>query len=148
MLLVLFGKTGDTKRDHVGVRLRRQRLETIGGGDADDVPLWTLPLDTVADVKLENPTPSHQSQKLQQLPRPVMIVVPCTLIDNWTNELNKWGIFSVAYLGKTNEVEGTLDAARRGTVEIVLMSYEQMVSKTKSYNNLQLINCTSNQPSP
>ena len=142
MLLVLFGKTGESVRDNAGVRLRRHRPETTAGAAAADVPLWTPALDTVAGVKLEHNALSHQPQP-QQFPHPVMIVVPTTVIDNWTTELNKWGTFSIVYLGKSKEVEGTFDAARRGTVEIVLMSYEQMVSTinpTSTYN-LHKTNC-------
>ena len=120
VLLALFGKTGEPGRDNANVRLRRHRPEATAAAGA---PLWTPPLDTVADVKSENAT---QPQPLQ-FPHPVMIVVPCTVVDNWTTELNKWGTFSIAYLRQKNEVDGTLDAAKRGTVEIVLISYEQMV---------------------
>ena len=124
VLLVLFGKTGEPARDHAGVRQRRHRPEITGAAAAAaEAPLWTPPLDTVAaGANLENTALTPQPQP-QQFPYPVMIVVPCTVIQNWTNELNKWGIFSIAYCN-ARDFDGTLDAARRGTVEVVLMSYE------------------------
>ncbi|CAM9222754.1 unnamed protein product, partial [Phaeothamnion confervicola] len=58
--------------------------------------------------------------------RPVLVVCPASVLASWLKHLEEWGRFAVAPLRGKKDLEATLDRARRGKVEIVLMSYPML----------------------
>jgi hypothetical protein len=56
----------------------------------------------------------------------VMIVSPKSVVNNWRDELERWGCFEVLVANKAEQHEGVLAAARNGEVEVVLVSYPQL----------------------
>ncbi|KAK9459004.1 P-loop containing nucleoside triphosphate hydrolase protein [Lipomyces oligophaga] len=53
----------------------------------------------------------------------VLLICPGTLVLNWRQELNRWGWW-IIYDFMTNKKEDSLSAARRGSCEILITTYE------------------------
>jgi DNA excision repair protein ERCC-6-like 2 len=88
LLLALFGKTGRKLEDHANNRLRRRR-------DSEENSKIFSALNT-------NP--------FKTWTRPCLIVCPASVIDNWRDELSRWGYFLVSHLLGSNQDGGCLEA--------------------------------------
>jgi superfamily II DNA or RNA helicase len=54
----------------------------------------------------------------------VLIICPGSLMDNWASELNTWGFWEIdRYHGSAQNKEAVLSAAKSGSVEIVITTY-------------------------
>lgn len=76
LLLAIFGKTGRKLEDQANNRLRRRReteekSKLLSAVSTDSFKKWT---------------------------RPCLIVCPASVIDNWRDELSRWGYFLVSHL--------------------------------------------------
>lgn len=67
---------------------------------------------------------------LYMMAKPSLVVVPRTLVDNWSAELARWGYFLIDVLQhdpkKTDIAEDIIQRALHGQAEIVLVSYSQL----------------------
>jgi len=59
---------------------------------------------------------------------PVLVVVPASLVENWTKELSTWGFFSVEVLQnlKREEILAGVKRATQAMSDVVLLGYEAM----------------------
>lgn len=85
LLLAIFEKTGKKSEDHQVNRMRRRR-------STDEKPL-------MASLVMEP----------KKWTLPSLIVCPASVIDNWRDELSRWGYFLICHLG-TNQ-DGSCDEA-------------------------------------
>jgi DNA excision repair protein ERCC-6-like 2 len=88
LLLALFEKTGRKLEDHANNRLRRRR-------------------ETEERSKILSAVSIEPSKKWTQ---PCLIVCPASVIDNWRDELARWGYFLVSHLLGSNQDGGCLEA--------------------------------------
>lgn len=94
LLLALFEKTGKKSDDHQTNRMRRRRSteeKSLMASLTAEPKKWTLPC---------------------------LIVCPASVIDNWRDELLRWGYFLVRHLG-TNQDGGcdmTIEDAKNGYI--------------------------------
>ncbi|EEY14438.1 stretch responsive protein [Verticillium alfalfae VaMs.102] len=68
----------------------------------------------------------------------VLIICPGSLIENWKNELNRWGWWSIdLFHGSTAQKEDVLGAARAGMLEIMVTTYQTYKNHASSINTIQ-----------
>lgn len=55
----------------------------------------------------------------------VLIICPSSLIHNWQSELETWGWWNIyVYHGKQEDKEAALEAAKHGSLEIMITNYD------------------------
>ncbi|ORY06904.1 SNF2 family N-terminal domain-domain-containing protein [Clohesyomyces aquaticus] len=117
-----------------GVRFLHERfVRQTGALLGDDMGLGktiqVIAFLTAAFGKTASESDAKRMRKVRRLgdggwyPR-ILIVCPGTLMQNWEDELEKWGWWDVhKYHGNTREKKAVLDAARKGMVEIMITTY-------------------------
>lgn len=59
----------------------------------------------------------------------MLVVCPASVVENWKNELDRWGHFLVEILGKTTAtIDSQLELLRYGRTEILLTSYDRLTT--------------------
>ncbi|KAM0333290.1 hypothetical protein ACHAQA_001951 [Verticillium albo-atrum] len=68
----------------------------------------------------------------------VLIICPGSLIENWKNELNRWGWWSIdLFHGSGTQKEDVLGAARAGMLEIMVTTYQTYKNHASAINTIQ-----------
>ncbi|KAF2494215.1 hypothetical protein BU16DRAFT_463647 [Lophium mytilinum] len=67
----------------------------------------------------------------------VLVVCPGSLMQNWQDELDRWGWWQVdVYHGQPSDREAALQAARRGRLEIMITTYSTYRINSSSINTI------------
>ncbi len=70
--------------------------------------------------------------------RQALVVLPKSLLRNWVNELNQWGSFAHATLyGSADQKAAALEAARSGTAEVLLTTYDVYTSRLADLQDIE-----------
>jgi SNF2 family DNA or RNA helicase len=52
---------------------------------------------------------------------PILVIVPPSVIANWSNEFNQWGHFSVEIFGRENDRLASISQVKKGIKDILLI---------------------------
>lgn len=80
----------------------------------------------------------HEAEGRDKWYPKVLIVCPSSLIENWMQELEKWGWWYVfKYHGSKSDKENALNAAEKGSLEIMITNYETYRINAMEINEIE-----------
>lgn len=66
---------------------------------------------------------------------PSLLVVPASIKDNWVNELNRWGYFSIA-IPSNNSDNSVIDSCIRGKKQLLICPYDYMTKHSEQLSGI------------
>jgi SNF2 family DNA or RNA helicase len=124
-LSAILGKSGDPRVDSTHPQLTQfERLQHASTTTARDGS-------AVIDLSNDFYTPNYS------IGAPALIVCPPSLIDNWSEEFNKWGTFRVIKL-RSNTLDTGIAALLRGHCEVGITSYDAVRNNADKFAKVPL----------
>lgn len=134
-LLALFQKDGNID-DAARCRLRRCHGHTLV--NKQQLEQQQLDFDRVAEATTtSNPLGTPDLARL-----PIcLIACPASVLENWRNELLKWGYFLVDTIGSTksdnSDGDCAISRAKQGQLEVLLTSYDRLTSNIAELSQIE-----------